>query len=121
MQIQLQAFGKKGGSLHRAITNDLTKRGHDVLSVAKKVDLDRKPGWAKIIGRGLDGALNIEWDASAHMLLARAITRAGNKPHELLAVFLEYLIQRHGKRIASINIQRRCAPLAASAVTIDGP
>ncbi len=36
-----------------------------------------------------------------------AITRAGNRPHKLLAVFLEYLIQYHGKRIVSINIQLR--------------
>ena len=108
MQIQLEAFGRRQGSLRKAITDDLSSRGHEVLAVDKKVDLDRKPGWAKISGRGLPGTLNIEWDASAHMLLARAITRGGNTPHKLLGAFLEYLIERHGKRIASINIQLRC-------------
>jgi hypothetical protein len=107
MQIQLQAFTRKKSSLRKAITDDLTVHGHDVLAIEKKVDLDRKPGWSKISGKGLPGALNIEWDASAHMLLARAITRGGNTPHRLLGAFLEYLIEQHGKGISSINIQLR--------------
>lgn len=87
--------------------DDLVSREHDVLVVNEILNIGRKPGWSKISGKGLSGALNIEWDASAHMLLVRAITRKGNTPHKLLGVFLDYLIERHGKRIASINIQLR--------------
>lgn len=107
MQIQLQAFSRKTESLRKAITDDLAKRGHEVLILEEFLNLKRKPGWSKISGRGFPGAINIEWDASAHMLLARAIARKGNMPHKLLGAFLEYLVERHGKKIASINIQLR--------------
>ena len=107
MQIQLQAFGRRKDSLRTAITTDLVAHDHDVLLVKEHKNRDRKPGWAKISGRGLPGALNVEWDASAQMLLVRAITRRGNTPHKLLGVFLDYLIEKHGKKIASINIQLR--------------
>lgn len=107
MQIQLQAFGRTSVSLRKRIADDLSSRGHDVLYVHAFKDPGRSSGWAKIKGQGLPGAINIEWDASANMLLARAITGKGNRPHALLGVFLEYLIERHGKKIVSINIQLR--------------
>src|SRR5262245_44276328 len=107
MQIQLQAFCRKCRSLRKAITDDLTRREHEVLVVQKILDNERNPGWSKITGHHVPGAINLEWDASTNMLRARAITRKGNRPHLLLAVFLEYLIERHGKKITSINIQLR--------------
>lgn len=107
MQIQLQAFGRKSVSLRKAITDDLKKHEHDELRIEEMRNPDRNPGWSKISVAGVPGALNIEWDASAHMLLARAITRSGNTPHKLLGIFLDYLIERHGKQITSINIQLR--------------
>lgn len=63
--------------------------------------------WSKISGHGLPGALNVAWDGSPNMLLVRAITRGGNTPRKLLGVFLDCLLERHGKRIASFNIQLR--------------
>lgn len=107
MQIQLQAFGRTSVSLRKRIADDLSYGQHDILYVQAFKDPARPSGWAKIKGQGLPGAINLEWDASANMLLARAITRKGNRPHALLGVFLEYLIERHGKKIASINIQLR--------------
>jgi hypothetical protein len=110
MQIQLQAFSRKGSrsdSLRKAITDDLLRREHELLAIKEVLKAARKPGWAKVTGNDLPGALNIEWDPSAHMLLVRAITRGGNTPHRLLGVFLDYLIERHDKKIASINIQLR--------------
>ena len=108
MQVQLQAFARKKTSLRKAITEDLKSVGHEVLRIKEMRNPERTPGWAKISG-GADvpGALNIEWDASAHMLLGRVITRSGNTPHKLLGIFLDYLIERHGKQISSINIQLR--------------
>ena len=44
---------------------------------------------------------------AAIMLVVRAIAKKGNTPHELLGTFLAYLFERHGRRIASINIQVR--------------
>jgi hypothetical protein len=42
------------------------------------------------------------------MLIARAMAEKGNTPYKLLGVFLAYLMERHGKKVASINMQLRC-------------
>lgn len=107
MQIQMQAFGRKQGSLRRIIAEDLSAHPHDVLVLQEFKSPERKPGWSKILGKNLPGALNIKWDASSRMLTARAIAKRGNMPHELLAVFIGYLIERHGRKVASVNIQLR--------------
>ncbi|MCA9054886.1 MAG: hypothetical protein KDA75_13685 [Planctomycetaceae bacterium] len=107
MQVQLQAFSRKTESLRQVIVNDLADKGHDVLYVQEFKNVERKPGWAKIRGTGMPGAINIKWDASSHMLTARVVTRGGNKPYQLLGVFLEYVTERHGRKISSINIQLR--------------
>jgi hypothetical protein len=107
MQVQLQAFSRKTESLRKAITDDLENYSHEVLFVKEKLNPERKSGWSKVQGKNLPGALNIEWDASSHMLLVRAVTRGGNTPHQLLGVFLDYLLERHGERISNINIQLR--------------
>jgi hypothetical protein len=41
------------------------------------------------------------------MLTARAIAKRGNTPHELLGQFIAYLIERHGRKVSSVNIQLR--------------
>jgi len=108
MQIQLQAFSRRSGSLRTAIARDLSRpRQKSRLTLEKIKDPARNPGWTKLTAQGCPGALNIEWDASAHMLLARAISKQGNTPHKLMGVFLDYLIERHGRRITSVNIQLR--------------
>ena len=109
MQIQMQALAKRGRgrsiSLRTRVTQDLDRRQHDRLYVVKSKDLERKPGWAKIKAEGADGVINLSWDSNCHMLTARAISRGGNRPHDLLAIFVQYLIERHGRRIRSINLQ----------------
>ena len=107
MQVSMQAFGRKRDSLRKRITDDLYDRPHTVLYVEEFKNPERRPGWSKILGRGLTGAINISWNASTHMLVVRAIAKKGNTPHELLGTFLAYLFERHGRRIASINIQVR--------------
>jgi hypothetical protein len=107
MQIQMQAFGRKDESLRRIITTDLYDHPHDLLCVEEFKNPERPEGWAKINGRGLAGVINVRWHANSRMLVARAIAKKGNRPHELLGVFLAYLIDRHGNRISAINIQLR--------------
>ena len=107
MQVLMQAFGRRGGSLRRRIAEDLLKRRHEILYVEEFQNPERRPGWAKILGKGLTGAINVSWNSSARMLMVRAIAKKGNTPHELLGIFLSYLFERHGRSIASINIQLR--------------
>ena len=71
MQIQMQAFSRRADSLRKRITDDLFFHPHETLYVQEFKSPERAPGWAKILGQGLPGALNIAWDANAHMLLVR--------------------------------------------------
>jgi hypothetical protein len=41
------------------------------------------------------------------MLTARAIAKRGNTPHKLLGELIAYLIERHGRKVSSVNIQLR--------------
>lgn len=107
MQIQMQAFSRRRDSLRKIIADDLAARPHDILYLQGFKSPERAPGWSKILGKDLPGALNIKWEASSRMLTARAIAKRGNMPHELLGVFLAYLIERHGRKVTSVNIQLR--------------
>lgn len=107
MQVQMQAFAKRNVSLRRIITDDLTRRGHESLFVQEFKNPQRQRGWAKVRGEGIPGAINVEWDGDQRMLIARAIAKKGNKPYKLLGIFAAYLIDRHGRKITSINIQLR--------------
>lgn len=105
MQLQFQAFARGGKSLRKAITDDLARRPYPPLMVERKRSRNRRPGWSKLTAKLLPGAINFDWDAAGRMLMVRAVTRRQNRPHALLGVFLQYLFERHGRRIASINIQ----------------
>jgi hypothetical protein len=107
MQIQMQAFSRRPDSLRKIIADDLSARPHAVLYLQEFKSPERVPGWSKILGKHLPGAINIKWEASSRMLTARAIAKRGNTPHELLGVFLAYLIERHGRKVTSVNIQLR--------------
>lgn len=105
MQVQMQAFTKKSGSLRKAITQDLESHDHQYLHIMEGRTAERSPGWTKIGAKGCRGVINIEWDGSQRMLTARAIAEKGNYPHELLGIFVAYLVEKYRKRIAAINIQ----------------
>ena len=107
MQVQMQAFGRKQGSLRKLIAADLMARPHPVLYLQEFQSPERKPGWSKILGKNLPGTLNLKWEANSRMLTARTIAKRGNTPHELLGVFIAYLIERHGRKVSSVNIQLR--------------
>lgn len=107
MQIQMQAFAKRGGSLRKAVADDLEAHPHEKLYVAKGKNMERAPGWLKIKGIGLRGVLNVEWDAQHCMLKTRAIAKQGNKPAELLGLFVAYLLERHRSKLNSVSVQVR--------------
>lgn len=92
-------------SLRDAIVSDPRLEDYQLL-VLRQQKAGRNPGWAKIgaLGPGEPGVINIEWDGSARMLLARAITRTRKPPARLLAHFVEYLMERHTRRIRAITI-----------------
>lgn len=106
MQVIIHVMVKKGkASLREQIVEQIEKRGEDGLFVEFHHVKHRSKGWAKIKREKSHGALNIEWDADARMLVARAITRGGNKPDELVGSFVSFLLRRFGKRIESMVLR----------------
>ena len=115
MEIRLQAIAKakKGAvpeSLRKVVVEHLDRVECTYLCLDGKQKKGRNPGWARIKATAewaseYRGVLKIEWLAEQRMLVARAETRGANTPHLLMGAFVHYLMEFHGKRIHSINIQ----------------
>jgi len=105
MQTLVQVVCQRGRSLRDSIVNDrqIAKFG---LAVHEKLRPGRRGGWAKVHSTAPDrrGALNIEWDADANILLCRVINRGAGRPDLVLGDFVGYLFQRHRRRIKAVNI-----------------
>ena len=88
--------------------NDRRIESHG-LTVRQQKKAGRPHGWAKVHSIYPDrrGALNIEWDSNANILLCRVVTRGGAGPNLIIGDFVDYLLHRYSKRIVAINIMRR--------------
>lgn len=105
MQTLVQVVCSRGKSLRDAITNDAKLSDFD-LALHKKHQPGRQHGWAKIRSTLPDrrGALNLEWHADTAILLCRVVNRGAGRPHRVLGDFVDYLFQRHRRRIETVNI-----------------
>lgn len=105
MQTLIQVVCTSGPSLREKIAKD-AKLGEYFLKVSEEKRNDRSRGWAKVHSTERDrrGAINLQWLADTNILLARVVTRSGNKPNMIVGDFVDYLIARHKKRIEAINI-----------------
>ncbi len=76
------------------------------LKVSRKLCPKRAKGWAKIHSTRPDrwGALNLEWDADARILLCRIVNRKKGSPELALGDFVAYLLRYYRRRITVINI-----------------
>lgn len=102
MQIIISAICTGGGSLREAIGADerLERFG---LRLDKRQTPGRQPGWLKLhSAREARGAINVVWDAQAHILTARVITRR-SRPSPIVGDFITYLLARHRGRIRAIT------------------
>src|SRR5215471_16490676 len=105
MQTIVQVVCARGKSLRDSIVNDSHITDFD-LAVYSKLKPGRKRGWAKVRSTAPNrrGALNIEWDGDANILLCRLINRGAGRPNLVLGDFVCYLFQRHHRRIKAVNI-----------------
>ena len=105
MQIVIQVVCTRGVSLREKIANDKALGKH-LLQVTEEKRTDRARGWAKIHSTERDrrSAINVQWLAATNILLARVVTRSGNKPNRIIGDFVDYLIARHKSRIQAISI-----------------
>ena len=106
MQAIVQVICSKGPSLRESITNDDKRLDVFGLKVSGKLKSGRQKGWAKVHSTWPDrwGALNIEWDSDARILLCRVINRRKGSPELVMGDFVAYLLRHYRRRIRVINI-----------------
>jgi hypothetical protein len=103
MQTIIHIYCTPGLSIREAITRDKRLKVY-MFEVGKVQQPGRAPGWLKLYSTEADGALNIEWDATAAVLKCRVVNRREGKPKLIVADFLEYILARFRKRVMLITI-----------------
>ena len=65
----------------------------------------RSRGWTKVKSsdRSRDGAINVEWDGDAAVLVCRVVTRGGD-PAPIVGDFVKYLLSHHFARIRMLTL-----------------
>jgi len=105
MQTIVQAICTPGRSVRDAIARHRRIGAHGLV-VSRQKSPVRPHGWTKLHSSRPDvrGAINVEWNADTHILLARVITRGNGDPSAIVADFVEFLMARLGRRIQCINL-----------------
>lgn len=105
MQTLVQVICTPGKSVRDAIARHSRIGDHDLVVSAQKSP-DRPHGWTKLHSSrpGVRGAINVQWNADANILLARVITRGKGDPSAIVADFVEFLLARLARRIECINL-----------------
>lgn len=108
MQTFIQVLTSFSESLREKIVNDPRLENYE-LKVSEKKKMGRNQGWAKIHSReaGVQGAINIEWDAQLKILYCRVITKGTSDPSQIIGKFISYLLSRYKKKVQAINILKR--------------
>lgn len=97
-----------GPSIREAIVRDAQLSAFQ-LELIREKRRGRRPGWAKLKSAvlGIDGAVNLEWDAYAFTLQCRVVTKEGSDPAPILADMIGYLFERFPERIQAVSILPR--------------
>ena len=105
MQTLVQVFCTSGTSLRDAIANDAKLARHHFEVVLERKS-GRFPGWTKLrsSGEGRRGSLNIQWNGNTRVLACRVVNRGAGKPNLIIGDFVDYLLQRHRRRIRLIAV-----------------
>jgi hypothetical protein len=105
MQTIVQLICSRGPSLRDLVVND-SKLAEFGLAVRERLNPRRRHGWAKIRSTrdGRSGAVNIEWDGDARILLCRVVNRRRGRPELILGDLVAYLVRRHRRRITALNV-----------------
>ena len=92
------------GSLREAIASDAKLEDYH-LYVERRKKSGRNPGWTKLRStEGDSGVVNLEWDKATKTLTARVVSRSRKVPALTIGLFVNYLFDRHVRRIRAITI-----------------
>lgn len=105
MQTLIQVFCTKGPSLRDAIGDDDDRLASWDLYVVEQLRPGRRRGWSKLrsVEPEVHGAINVQWDAAARVLVCRVVTR-GTRPAPIVGDFVGYLLSRFRRRILAMSI-----------------
>lgn len=105
MQLLIQVVCTPGKSMREAIAKHPKISEHG-LKVSQQLNPERSPGWLKIhsLLDDRDGAINVQWNPHASLLIARVVTRAKGDPGLMSGDFIGFLLRRMKRRIHSISV-----------------
>lgn len=108
MQTLVQVICTPGPSVRDAIADDAKLAAHG-LEVLLERKAGRSPGWTKLRSRawGRKGTINIQWNGAAKVLSCRVVNKGSGKPNRIIGDFVDYLLQRHRRRITLITVLPR--------------
>lgn len=107
MQLLIQVVCTRGKSLRDALAKH-PKIGEHGLVVSRQLKADRYPGWTKLHSAlpNRDGAINVQWNPHAGLLIARVVTRGKGDPGLIAGDFIGFLLRRFKRRVHSIGVAR---------------
>ena len=88
-----------------AIANDTKLDAHN-FEILHERKAGRFPGWTKVRSRaeGRRGSINVQWNTATRVLSCRVINKGSGKPNLIIGDFVDYLLQRHRRRIKLITV-----------------
>ena len=105
MQTLVQVVCTPGLSMRDAIANDTKLDAHN-FEILRERKAGRFPGWTKVRSRaeGRRGSINVQWNTATRVLSCRVINKGSGKPNLIIGDFVDYLLQRHRRRIKLITV-----------------
>lgn len=105
MQTLLHIFCTPGLSVRDAIANDPKLSAHHFEILLERKP-GRSPGWTKMKSQVEDrrGSINVQWNAATKVLSCRVVNKGSGKPNLIIGDFVDYLLQRHRRRIKLITL-----------------
>lgn len=105
MQTLVQVICTPGRSVRDAIANDAKLSAHHFEVVLER-KAGRFPGWTKLRSHaeGRRGSINLQWNSSTKVLACRVVNKGAGKPNLIVGDFVDYLLQRHRRRVRLITV-----------------
>ncbi len=105
MQTLVQVICTSGLSVRDAIANDARLGAHN-FEILLERKVGRAPGWTKLRSRaeGRRGSINIQWSSATKVLSCRVVNKGSGKPNLIIGDFVNYLLQRHRRRVQLITV-----------------
>jgi hypothetical protein len=105
LQTLVHVFCTLGPSVRDAIAND-PKLGAHHFEILLERKPGRSPGWTKLRSEAENrrGSINVQWNAATKVLSCRVVNKGAGKPNLIIGDFVDYLLQRHRRRIKLITV-----------------